>query len=91
MKRNLAVLFATAALVAACGGGDDDPAPAPGPAPVPAPAPAGMVPDSVSASVANFIGYLMALVTINDDTTEPLDVSGVTPPLTDTAEPSAVP
>lgn len=83
MTRNLVMLFATAALVAACGGGGDEPAPAP--------APAGMVPDSVSASVASFIGYLMALVTLNDDTTEPLDVSGVNPPLSDTTEASAVP
>ena len=90
MTRNLAMLFATAVLVAACGGGGDEPAPAPAPTPTPAPAPAGMVPDSVSASVANFIGYLMALVTINDDTTEPLDVSGVNPPLSDTTEASAV-
>lgn len=92
MTRNLAMLFAATVLVAACGGGGgDEPAPAPGPTPAPAPAPAGMVPDSVGASVASFIGYLMALVTLNDDTTEPLDVGGVTPPLSDTAEASAVP
>lgn len=91
MKRNLAMLFATAVLVAACGGGDDEPAPAPAPTPAPAPAPSGMVPDSVNATVASFIGYLMALVTTNDDTTEPLDISAVNPPLSDTTEASALP
>jgi hypothetical protein len=92
MKRQLAVLFASAAMLAACGGGGgDDPAPAPVPPPAPAPAPVGMVPDSVNASIANFIGYLASLVTVSDDTTEPLDVSAVNPPLSETAEVTALP
>lgn len=90
MKKNLAVLCASVALLAACGGGGgDDPAPTPAPPP-PAP-PSSMIPDSVSTSVANYIGYLLALVTLSDNTTEPLDLSNVTPPVTDTAEPTAVP
>lgn len=90
MKKNLAVLCASVALLAACGGGGgDDPAPAPAPTPVPPPS--AMIPDSVSTSVANYIGYLMALVSLSDDTTEPLDLANVTPPVTDTAEPTALP
>lgn len=89
MKKNLAVLCASVALLAACGGGGgDDPAPAPAPTPAP---PSSMIPDSVSTSVANYIGYLMALVSLSDDTAEPLDLANVTPPVTDTAEPTALP
>ena len=91
MKKNLAVLCASVALLAACGGGGGDEAPAPAPTPAPAPAPSSMIPDSVSTSVANYIGYLMALVSLSDDTTEPLDLANVTPPVTDTAEPTALP
>ena len=90
MKKNLAVLCASVALLAACGGGGgDDPAPAPAPTPVPPPS--AMIPDSVSTSVANYIGYLMAIVGLSDNTTEPLDLANVTPPVTDTAEPTALP
>ena len=89
--KNLALLFATVVLVSACGGGGgDDVAAAPPAAPAPPPA-AAMVPEAVSASVATFIGYLSSLVGLADNTTEPLDLSLVNPPVTDTAEPTALP
>lgn len=89
MKKTLAVLFASAALLAACGGGDDA---APAPTPSPAPPPVALVPPlSINDSVANFIGYVLALVTITDSTIEPLDISAVVPPVSDTTEPTPLP
>lgn len=90
MKRQLAVLFASTAMLAACGGSDND-TPAPVPPPPPAPAPVTAVPDSVNASIASFIGYLITLVAVTSDNTEALDVSAVNPPLSETAEPTALP
>lgn len=82
MNRTLVGLFAAAALgtgLAACGGGGDDSAPAP---PV-----TSQVPASASVSVANFIAYLQQLVVASADTLEPVDVSAVVPPTSDTDEP----
>lgn len=91
MNRNLALLFATAALVSACGGGNnDEPVPAP-PTGGPPPPAVGMVPGSIGDSVAAYVGYLLALVPMATDDREALDVSAVTPPLSETAEPTALP
>jgi hypothetical protein len=93
MSKKLILLFAATAALSACGGGGHD-GPADAPAPpvtAPAPPPAGTVPDAVNGSVAVFIGYLLALVGLADDTSEPLDVSSVTPPTSDTAEPGPLP
>ncbi len=72
-------LCASAALVG-CGGGGDDAAP-----PV-----TESVPQSASASVTGFIDYLKQLVVASADMLEPVDVSAVTPPTDDAAEPVVV-
>ncbi|MES2101758.1 MAG: hypothetical protein V4569_18180 [Pseudomonadota bacterium] len=72
-------LCAAAALVGCGGGGDEGPPPA-----------TESVPPSASASAAGFIGYLKRLVVASADTLEPVDVSGVTPPTDDAADPVAV-
>jgi len=76
----LGVLCA-ASMIAACGGGDDAPPP---------PAATVEVPGSAGASVDGLIAYLKALVASAADTLEPVDVSAVTPPGSETAEPTPV-
>lgn len=81
-KRLLMVMCAAGSMaLSACGGGDD------GPAPVP---PTTEVPASASASVDGFISYLKTLVVASADTLEPVDVSAVTPPASETDEPQTV-
>jgi hypothetical protein len=72
-------LVGAAVVLAACGGGDDTPPPV-----------TSQVPASASASVGGFIAYLQALVVAMADTLEPVDVSAVTPPTSDTTEPQPV-
>ena len=69
-----------AVLLGGCGGGGDD-----------APPPVTQeVPASASTSVTSFIAYLVALVASDADALEPVDVSAVTPPADDAAEPTPV-
>jgi hypothetical protein len=75
-------VLCAAATLAACGGGDDSPPPAT-PATV-------EVPGSASASVDGLIAYLKELVASAADMLEPVDVSAVTPPGSETAEPTPV-
>jgi hypothetical protein len=82
MKRSLMLALCTAAALSGCGGGSDTPPPAP--------AVTSEVPAAASQSVDGFIGYLKALVASAADALEPVDVSAVTPPSDDTAEPSVV-
>ena len=70
-----------AAVLMACGGGDDGPS---------APPATSAVPASASASVGGWIAYLKALVASAADTLEPVDVSTVTPPSDDASEPAVV-
>ena len=80
MKKSLILaLFAAAALAACGGGGGDDTPPA-----------TSEVPASASASADGLIGYLKRLVASAADTLEPVDVSAVTPPAADSAEPAVV-
>lgn len=74
-----AVLVVAAALSACGGGGGSSNPPA-----------TSEVPNSASQSVGGFIAYLRDLVASSADQLEPVDISGVTPPTTDTAEPEAV-
>ena len=76
----LGVLCATA-MLAACGGGDDAPAP---------PAATAEVPGSASAPVDGLIAYLKELVASAADMLEPVDVSAVAPPGSETTEPTTV-
>ena len=77
-KSWMVLALSAAAALAACGGGDDTP-------PV-----TEAVPASASESSAGFMGYVKALVASSADTLEPVDISAVTPPADDTAEPVAV-
>lgn len=81
MNRSWILALCVAAALVGCGGGDDDNTPPP---------PTSAVPASASASPGGFIEYLKALVASAADTFEPVDVSSVTPPADDTAEPAAV-
>ena len=80
MKKTWVLALCAAAALTACGGGDDDDTP---------PA-TESVPASASATPGGFIAYLKALVVASADTLEPVDVSTVTPPADDTAEPTTV-
>ena len=82
MKKTWLIALSTAAVLAACGGGDDD---TPAPPPV-----TSEVPASASASVSGFTSYLKLLVVAMADTLEPVDVSAVTPPTSDSDEPDIV-
>ena len=73
-----------AVMLVACGGGDDESPPPPTP-------PATVeVPGSASATVDGLIAYLKELVASAADMLEPVDVSAVTPPGSETAEPTTV-
>jgi hypothetical protein len=77
-------VLCAATLLAACGGGGGDSPPPPTP-------PATVeVPASASASVDGFVAYLKELVASAADMLEPVDVSAVTPPGSETTEPAPV-
>ena len=82
MFKPLLGVLCAAVMLAACGGGDD--------APAPPPAATVEVPGSASASVDGFIAYLKELVASAADMLEPVDVSAVTPPASETTEPATV-
>lgn len=79
MKKVLISTICTAAVLSACGSSNDD-----------TPAVTSQVPASASQSVFGFVSYLKQLVASNADTLEPVDVSAVTPPTTEDAEPAVV-
>jgi len=80
MNKIHALGLCAAVMLGGCGGSDDD-----SPPPV-----TQEVPASASTSVTSFIAYLVALVASDADTLEPVDVSAVTPPSDDAAEPTPV-
>ncbi len=82
MKTSRILGLCVAAALTACGGGGDDDNVTP---PV-----TEQVPATASQSVGGFIDYLKQLVVASADTLEPVDVSAVTPPADDAAEPTAV-
>ena len=81
MTKKLVLALSLAALLPACGGGHDE---------APAPPPTAEVPLSASASPAGLVGYLKALLASAADLLEPVNVSTVTPPADDAAEPLPV-
>ena len=82
MRTRQMLMLALAASIAlglsGCGGSDDTPSVT------------SQVPDSASASVGGFISYLMVLVALAPENVEPVDISMVTPPTSDTTEPDAL-
>lgn len=81
--RPVLCVLCVAAMLSACGGGGDD-------SPPPTPPATVEVPGSASASVDGLIAYLKELVASAADMLEPVDVSAVTPPGSETAEPTTV-
>lgn len=79
MRKILISALLAAAVLSACGGGDDGPPPA-----------TEQVPNSASQSVAGFVDYLKRLVVASADMLEPVDVSSVTPPTSDSTDPETV-
>ena len=78
----LASMLATA-LLAGCGGGDtvSSSLPVP-PAPVPAP--------NIGNTVSVLIQYVQQLIAATDNTSEPVDINGLTLVADDMAEPTAI-
>jgi hypothetical protein len=79
MNSKLILMAALAAALAGCGGGggSDDPA---------VPPPVTQVPDSAMASSQAMVNFVKAMT--QDDNTEPLTMSAVESPKTETEEPS---
>jgi hypothetical protein len=91
----LAVACAVTMLAAGCGSSSyDDPVPAP-PAPPPsAPPPVDPMAQedaAASASVAGLIAFIQTvLASLTLETNEPRNIDGITPPVSDTAEPTSI-
>lgn len=79
MNKSWILVLAAGVALAGCGGGDDNTPPV-----------TQSVPASASASVSGWISYLQQLVVAAADMLEPVDVSAVTPPTDDTAEPTVI-
>ena len=79
MNKTLVSMLCAAAMLSACGGGDDNTPPV-----------TEQVPASVNTSVTSFIDYLKALVVSAADTLEPVDVATVTPATDDSIEPTPI-
>ena len=88
VNKPLVLALAVTTLLAACHSGHKNSATPP--VVPPTPAVTAEVPASASSSIGGFIDYLKALVVAMADTLEPVDVSKVTPPTDDTAEPTNV-
>ena len=78
----LASMLATA-LLAGCGGGDTVSSSLPVP-PAPAPAP------NIGNTVSVLIQYVQQLIAATDNTSEPVDINGLTLVADDMAEPTAI-
>jgi hypothetical protein len=91
--RNIAAACAIALLAAGCGSSDGDSTPPPTiPPPVQQP-PSQMAQEdaAASASVAGFIAFIQTMIaSLTLETNEPRNIDGITPPTTETAEPTAI-
>ena len=90
----LAVACAVTMLAAGCGSSSyDDPVPTP-PAPPSAPPqvdPMAQEDAAASASVAGLIAFIQTvLASLTLETNEPRNIDGITPPVSDTAEPTSI-
>ena len=90
----LAVACVVTMLAAGCGGSSyDDPVPTP-PAPPSAPPPVDPMAQedaAASASVAGLIAFIQTvLASLTQETNEPRNIDGITPPVSDTTEPTSI-
>ena len=89
--KTLAAACAVVILTASCGSSSDDSTPPPT---IPQPPPVDQMAQedaAASASVAGFIAFMQALLaSLTLETNEPRNIGGITPPVTDTAEPTAI-
>lgn len=89
----LALACAVLMLTVSCGSSSDDSSPPPTislPSPPPVD-PMAQEDATASASVAGFIAFIQTLIaSMTLDTNEPRNIGGITPPVTETAEPAAI-
>jgi len=82
--KTCAAAFAVVLLTVSCGSSSDDSAPPPT-------ATQAQEDAAASGSVAGFIAFIRTLIaSMTLDTNEPRDVGGITPPVTETAEPTTI-
>ena len=89
----LAVACVVTMLAAGCGGSSyDDPAPpAPSPSAPPPVDPMAQEDAAASASVAGLIAFIQTvLASLTQETNEPRNIDGITPPVSDTTEPTSI-
>jgi len=81
--KTCAAAFAVVLLTVSCGSSSDDSAPPP--------TTQAQEDAAASVSVAGFIAFIQTLIaSMTLDTNEPRDVGGITPPVTETAEPTTI-
>jgi len=89
--RTLAAVCAVTMLTVSCGSSSDDSAPPPT---LPTPPPVDTMAQedaAASASIAGFIAFIQAMIAaLTLDTNEPRNIGGITPPVSETAEPAAI-
>lgn len=87
--KTLAATSAVVLLMAGCGSSSDDSTP-----PTQTPPPVGTMAQedaAASNSVPGLIAFIQGLIaSLTSDTNEPRNVGGITPPVTETAEPAAI-
>ena len=81
--KTLAAALTVVMLAVSCGSSSDDSTPPPDPT--------AQQDAAASASVAGFIAFIQTLIaTMTLETNEPRNIGGITPPVTETAEPTAI-
>ena len=88
--KTAAAACAAVLLMASCGSSSDDsgPPPPPGPGPIDTMA---QEDAAASASVAGLIAFIQSVIaSLTLETNEPRNIGGITPPVTETAEPTAI-
>jgi len=82
--KTLAPALAVVMLTVSCGSSSDDSG-------APPPSPTAQEDSAASSSVAGFIAFIQTLIaTMTLDTNEPRNIDGIAPPVTETAEPTAI-
>ena len=82
--KTLAPALAVVMLTVSCGSSSDDSG-------APPPSTTAQEDSAASSSVAGFIAFIQTLIaTMTLDTNEPRNIDGIAPPVTETAEPTAI-